>query len=113
MEIASGYYLNVYDRNGKKDVFVIFNEPNSEPTGEELNILAALIESELEKEPSGRTLRDAIEASELDCVEFGVQIHTKGLNALTLEKQIQSATHRAGNAPSNLQRKKEDFRPVR
>ena len=91
MEVASGYYLNLFDPNGGRDVFVIFNEANSQPTGEELDTLAELIERELEKDPSGETLQDAIEDSGLECVECGVQIRAEGLRARPLDQQIQQA----------------------
>lgn len=96
MEVASGYYLNLFDNKCRsydpaRDVFILFNEPNSEPTGEELTKLAEIVEKELEINPSGETLRDAIEASGLECVQFGVQIRAEGLKSRTLDQQIQQA----------------------
>lgn len=72
MKMASGYYLNVYG-NGR-DVFVIFNEPNSEPSAEELTALAALVEREIEKPHTDAKLREIIEDTGLKCVEYGVQV---------------------------------------
>jgi len=97
MEVASGYYLNLFDNKHNswdqgRDVFIIFNEPNSEPTGEELDALAELVEQELEKDPIGQTLKDAIENSGLECVEFGVQIRAEGLKPRSLDQQIQQAS---------------------
>lgn len=85
MDAATGFYLNVYDHHERpsdpaRDVFVIFNEANSAPTQEELNVLSDLVEKELEKNPSGESLQTAIEDSGLECVTFGVQIQATGLN---------------------------------
>ena len=98
MKMASGYYLNVFDENAKRDVFLIFNEPNSEPTAEELDVLHDLVERELEHCPSGETLRDAIEESGLECVEFGVQVLSFGLRSRSLSDQILSADSQKSNS---------------
>lgn len=74
MEVATGHYLNVYDKNRKRDIFVIFNEPNSAPTIEEVSILTELIERELENKRDREALREIIENTKLDCVQFGVQV---------------------------------------
>lgn len=79
MKTATGNYMNVYDDlRGGLDIIVLFNEANSEPTSEEISILENLIAKEVGKQGdvSGlrRHLTDIIEASGLDCVEFGVQV---------------------------------------
>lgn len=98
MNIAFGYYLNVFDLYGKRDVFIIFNEANSKPTENEMDILSKLVEAELKKEPSGVTLQEAIENSDLECVEFGVQVKAFGLKPRSLENQIQSASNSVAKA---------------
>ena len=85
MNMAFGYYLNIFDLYGKRDVFIIFNEANSKPTENELDVLGKLVEAELEKEPSGITLQNAIENSGLECVGFGVQVKAFGLKTRSLE----------------------------
>lgn len=104
MEVASGYYLNLFDQkygssSPSRDVFILFNEPNSEPTGEELTALAELVEKELEKSPTGETLQDAIETSGLDCVAFGVQIRAEGLKPRSLDQQILEAGRKNKKRP--------------
>ena len=84
MDSATGFYLNVFDNKERswhegKDVFVIFNEANSEPTAEELEVLIQLVERELDKDPTGNSLEEAIEDSGLKCVLNGVQIRATGL----------------------------------
>ena len=119
MDIAFGHYLNLYDRNGKRDVFIVFNEPNSEPTEDEVDALCDLVKAELGKDPSGATLRDAVENSGLECVDFGVQIKTSGL-AHTLENKIYEASKGVVDhkKPSVLSKKnalesiKENFSPA-
>ena len=74
MKVASGYYLNVFDPSGKRDVFVIFNEPNPAPTAEELSAIAELVEREIQNGPTCGRLRIAIENSGVACVEYGVQV---------------------------------------
>lgn len=96
MEAASGYYLNLYDNkygswDAGRDVFILFNEANSEPTGDELNALIVLVEQELEKNPGGETLQEVVENSGLECVAFGVQIRADGLKPRSLDNQIQQA----------------------
>ena len=103
MHVAFGHYLNVFDLYGKKDVFIIFNEANSKPTEKELDILHKLVEEELEKEPSGMTLQEAIESSGLECVDFGVQVKAFGLKARSLEEQI----HIISNHPAKSHHAKE------
>lgn len=82
MTTATGNYLNVYDDlRGGLDIFVLFNEANSEPTSEEISILENLITKEVGKQGDvpglRRHLTDIIEASGLDCVELGVQVIVK------------------------------------
>lgn len=79
MQVASGCYLNLFDCSGERDIFIIFNEANSEPTSEELNTLTELVECELEKYSSKEILKKIIEDSKLECVKFGVQVLTKGI----------------------------------
>ena len=79
MQVASGCYLNLFDYSGERDIFIIFNEVNSEPTSEELNTLAELVECEIEKCSSKEILKKIIEDSKLECVKFGVQVLTKGI----------------------------------
>lgn len=80
MEMATGYYLNLFDGSyDGRDIFVLFNEPNPEPTKEELSTLSRLIEAKLQENPSRKTLEAAIENSGLSCVAFGVQVLTRGL----------------------------------
>lgn len=79
MQVASGCYLNLFDSDGERDVFIIFNEANSEPTIGELDILTELVEHELEKRPSRETLERVIEGSGLECVKCGVQVLAKGI----------------------------------
>ena len=79
MKTATGTYLNVYEEHfGGKDVVVLFNEANTPPTIEEISILENLIAKEVGKQGDvpglRRHLTDIIEASGLDCVEFGVQV---------------------------------------
>ena len=105
MHIAFGYYLNVFDLYGKRDIFIIFNEANSKPTENELETLGKLVEAELEKEPSGATLQEVIENSGLECVDFGVQVKTFGLNTRSLEAQVQSASNRVSESALSLQTK--------
>ena len=91
MNIAFGYYLNIFDLYGKRDVFIIFNESNSKPTVNEVEALSKLIEAELEKDPSGTTLQETIENSGLECVDFGVQVKSFGLKSPSLEEHFQKA----------------------
>lgn len=82
MKTATGNYMNVYDDlRGGLDIIVLFNEANSEPTSEEISILENLITKEVGKQGDvpglRRHLTDIIEASDLDCVEFGVQVIVK------------------------------------
>ena len=96
MEIAAGYYLNLFDHKQHswdegRDIFIIFNEPNIEPTKEELDVLIELVEKELEKVPTGESLEDAILNSGLECVTFGIQIRAEGLKPRSLDQQILNA----------------------
>ena len=93
MHVAFGYYLNLFNLYGKEDIFIIFNEANSKPTTKELDMLNKLVEAELEKEPSGITLQDAIENSGLKCVDFGVQVKTSGLKTHSLEDKIHTVSN--------------------
>lgn len=84
MKAATGYYLNLFDEKNLgelpgRDIVVLFNEANSEPTGEELNVLTDLIEQELQKDPTGNSLQSMIEGTELECVSFGVQVFAFGM----------------------------------
>lgn len=74
MEIATGYYLNLFDKNGKRDIFVIFNEPNVKPTKKEIHIISELVEREFSKNPDVYSLQKLIENMNLRCVEYGVQV---------------------------------------
>lgn len=82
MTTAIGNYMNVFDefRDGL-DIIVLFNEANTAPPAEEISILENLIAKEVGKQGDvpglRRHLTDIIEASGLDCVEFGVQVIVK------------------------------------
>lgn len=84
MESASGYYLNLFQEKPALDLFVIFNEANPEPTGEELTKIQDLLETMISEgaleQPRlfefeiRRNLALAIENTGLPCVEWGVQV---------------------------------------
>ena len=103
MHAAFGYYLNIFDLYGKRDVFIIFNEANPKPSKKELDVLNKLVETELEKEPSGITLQEVIENCGLKCVDFGVQVKAFGLKARSLEEQI----HTVSNNPAKSRHTKQ------
>lgn len=73
--------MNLTD--SKRDIFLIFNEPNSTPTLEEYDLLQSIVEAkieefELKKEGNlKQILLDAVELSDCECVGFGVQIIIK------------------------------------
>ena len=73
MKRASGYYLNVFGKNGL-DLFVILNEANDQPTLDEYEILYELMEQEVIKGSSEEVIKEVIELSELNCVAYGVQV---------------------------------------
>lgn len=85
MEQATGYYLNVYGRD--VDIFIIFNEPNKKPTLREISIIGKIVEDALgEGCDKTRTLhaireeiKGRIEATNLKCVQFGVQVIVQNL----------------------------------
>lgn len=77
MNIATGYYMNLFSRDGRTDVFVIFNEPNPEPTAAEFNAIAELVEQALAEGATARDITIRLETSGLDCTTFGVQVFTK------------------------------------
>lgn len=84
--LANGYYMNIY-KNYTFDLFIIFNEANSEPTKAEINALQYIVEEEMENEnllkdrkEFASHLQRVIEETEFDCVEYGVQILIKVWN---------------------------------
>ena len=81
MKNASGHYLNIYDEQGY-DIFVIFNEPNDAPTADELSAIGNIVEQAIdsgipEEDACGsfrNKLANLIEATNLPCVKYGVQV---------------------------------------
>jgi len=77
MEMATGHYLNVFSTNTERDIFVIFNEPNPEPTLEEIDTIYRLVQTICEtvsEDDLPHKLVEQIEGASLECVKFGVQI---------------------------------------
>ena len=79
MEAASGYYLNLFDKHGN-DIFLVINEPNSEPTVVEYLLLQQRMEKAI-KENVGidrdklyDVLNEVVEQCGCKCLEFGFQI---------------------------------------
>lgn len=64
--VATGFYINVYD--DKKDIFVILNEPNDEPTPEEVTKIEEVVRKDINE----------LENLDLNCLKFGYQIIEKG-----------------------------------
>ena len=73
MEIARGFYINIYDEY-EKDVFVLFNEVNDEPTIEECDVIHHIIEKEIKTVCTAERLQEVIEDISLNCTTFGVQV---------------------------------------
>lgn len=106
MEIATGNYLNVFSEinhpgDKERDIIVLFNEPNSQPTGEELAVLADMIVAEVEKDPTGANLQSVIEDSGMECVAFGVQVFAFGMDQPVTEKKV-----RRGRKPAYMSKPK-------
>lgn len=80
MDVTSGTYINLYDE--ERDIFIILNESNEEPTAKELEGIQEIVEKIL-KDPETKDcenrdlewrLADAIENSGYNCAEFGGQV---------------------------------------
>ena len=71
---ATGHYLNLFSADGTLDVFVIFNEANSEPTVEEIDKLQTLVDQHIIGNASEKALEKLIEDTGLECVKYGVQV---------------------------------------
>lgn len=83
---SNGYYMNIY-KNYKFDLFIIFNEANSEPTKSEIVALQYIVEEEMENKNLLKNrkefvshLQQVIEETGFECVEYGVQILIKVWN---------------------------------
>ena len=81
MIFTSGNYINLTDSD--LDIFIIFNEGNDSPTIEEYEKISKLVEKEVDNmKRLGVTnydllhsaLEEAIDLSNYNCVQFGVQI---------------------------------------
>ena len=83
MRFASGFYINIYDELGK-DVFILLNEPNDEPTIDENDAIQHIVERELKNGCSVERLQEAIEDSGLNCVAWGVQVFMSYSDSNTL-----------------------------
>lgn len=81
MKSASGYYLNVYEEYGV-DIFIIFNEANTEPTTAEFTAIESVITREVAEAKKSKMdypvlkkkIESAIEDLNLDCIAFGFQV---------------------------------------
>lgn len=108
MKTATGHYLNLFDEKNlgehpERDIVVLFNEANSEPTGEELNVLIDLIEQELQEDPTGNSLQKVIEGTGLECVSFGVQVFAFGM-----PKSEEPIRNRRGRKPRYMTQNKKE-----
>lgn len=81
MIFTSGNYINLTDSD--LDIFIIFNEGNDSPTIEEYEKISKLVEKEVDNmkrlgvtnyDLLHSTLEEAIDLSDYNCVQFGVQI---------------------------------------
>lgn len=80
---AFGYCLNVFpaDTLSNLDIFIIFNEPNDEPTKEEIDIITYTIKKILKTNknlyldmPSEAKIYTEILRTKLNCIKFGFQV---------------------------------------
>lgn len=80
---AFGYCLNVFpaDTLSNLDIFIIFNEPNDEPTKEEIDIITDKIKNILKTDkhldlnlPSEAKIFTEILRTKLNCIRFGFQV---------------------------------------
>jgi hypothetical protein len=83
---AFGYCLNVFpaDTSSNLDIFIIFNEPNDEPTKEEIDIITDTIKKILKTNKkldlnmtSEVKIYTEILRTKLNCIRFGFQVVLK------------------------------------
>lgn len=80
--VTTGYYINAFKPNGVDlfgnehylyDLYVVLNEPNDEPTPEEVTKIEEAI-SEINPMAFAADVKGAIEALNLNCTRFGFRI---------------------------------------
>lgn len=84
MKAAVGYYINIFEysllgREGK-DVYIIFNEANQEPTSEEVELIQSEVENVLRENVNydvhelKEMICETVESLGCECVSYGVQV---------------------------------------
>jgi len=76
--IAIGNYINVFsdDRNNDYDVFVILNEPNDQPTPEEVDIIGREVKAIYDSfsPDKRREAQEVLDELDLNCLDYGCQV---------------------------------------
>ena len=76
--VAVGNYINVFsdDRNNDYDVFIILNEPNDQPTPEEVDIIEREVKAIYDSfsPDKRREAQEVLDELDLNCLDYGCQV---------------------------------------
>lgn len=84
MKVATGMYINVYDAfnlcKGGRDIFIVINEGNDDPTPEEVDQIQKIVE-QVFSDPNFQTVKEEyreidkrLDNSGLNCIQCGFQL---------------------------------------